>query len=72
MSDGWGRASAVLTFLVVVLLFSGIGYFAYKSEQDFKKQCVAAAGRALYDNDGDLECYVDGIEIAEHGENSPK
>lgn len=73
MSDHtWARASIVLCFLGAVLLMSGIGFLSWKGQGDFKKECVAVAGTTRYDNDGDLECYRNGIEIAEYGENSPR
>lgn len=72
MNDGWGKPASVLVFLAVVGVLSLTGFFAWKSEQGFKKDCVAVSGRALYDNDGDLECYRNGIEIAEHGKSTPK
>lgn len=72
MEDGWAKAGSLLAGLAVVLILSVAGFMAWKGEQNFKAKCVAVAGRALYDNDGDLECYRNGIEIAEHGKSTPK
>ena len=71
--DTWKGVAIVLPFLLFMSIFAGVGYLAYKAEQDFKEECVAIpGGRWFYDKDSDLECYVNGIEIAEHGETSPR
>lgn len=72
MEDGWLKAGGLLAFLFALALVASVGYLAYKGEQDFKAKCVAVGGKALYDTDSDLECYRNGIEIAEHGKNTPK
>lgn len=72
MEPTWAKAGSVLAGIVFVLIMALVGYGQYRSEQNFKKDCVAVSGQALYDNDGDLECYRNGNEIAEHGESKPK
>lgn len=71
-NDSWMKAAWVVALLAMVTVFSGIGYLAWKGEQNFKKECVAVSGEWSYDSDSDLECYRNGIEIAEHGESSPR
>jgi hypothetical protein len=41
-----------------------------KKEKAFKAECIAVAGRVVYD-DNELECHKNGFEIAEFRENSP-
>ena len=71
METSWARVSPVIGLIVIVLILSGLGFFSWKGGQDFEKECKAVSGRVLVDNDGDLECYRNGIEIAEYGESSP-
>lgn len=62
----------IVAFVVVIF---GIMAFAMvagvKAEQKFKKECRAVAGQVVTADDGDIECYRNGREIAELGENSP-
>lgn len=65
-----GAGFAGLVILVFGLITLGI-IDNHKQEKKFKSECVAVAGRIVYD-DNELECHKSGFEIAEFGENSPK
>lgn len=72
MRESWAGVRLIGGLLVIVLFISGFGFVAWKSADNFRKDCVAVGGRTLTDTDGDLECYRNGIEIAEHGESKPR
>lgn len=73
VSEFFVRAATILGGIIVCALFIGAPiYFGAKAQKQFKTECVQVGGIVAIDSeDGDLECYRDGREIAEFGDNSP-
>ncbi len=70
LAEIFGGIMMVLGTLIVLAMIAFGIYHNHKQEQKFKSECVAVAGRVVYD-DNELECHKNGYEIAEFGENSP-
>lgn len=73
MRDFLKAMGFVVASFLLSALFIGLPvyYFGMKAESDFRNECSSVQGVAVND-DGELECHVNGEEIAELGENSPK
>lgn len=74
-STWWDRNGGLVLGIVFILTFvaaiTGAIVIDQRGQTQFRKECSQVQGVTRTDDDGDLECYVNNVEIAEYNENSP-